>query len=1005
MGKKKEAKPRKLNRKDQSLKRLENFKKEIVTDHHTVPIDVLCSRLETDIERGLSQYKARQLFMETGPNALTPSRKTPEYIKFIKTITEGFSLLLWIGASLCIIAAVIEYVYRKKVDTDNLLLAAVLVLIIIMTGIFMYYQQNKSSKIMDSFATMIPQKAEVIRDGQQITVNVKDLVVGDLVDMKFGDRIPADVRITKSQGFKVDNSSITGENEPLLRTNQCTNENILETRNVAFFSTNAVEGTAQGIVIMCGDHTVMGKIAGLTARLHPSITPLARELNRFMTIITFWAVILGIIFGVASIAIGYPWIDSALFIIGIIVSNVPEGLLATVTLSLTVTAKKMALKNCLVKNLEAVETLGSTNVVCSDKTGTLTQNKMTVCHLWYNGDVVQADISEDQYDARKYTETPGFDILIRCATLCNRAEFINTRTPRKYIMKWEVRGDASEAAILKFIELTRLEGDPDEFRKAHKKLIELPFNSTSKIQLSIHALANNCLMVMKGAPERILERCKTIFINDDVEELSDELRQTCEKACFELAARGERILGFCDMEMKDTYTYSYPFTIDPLPNFPTEGLRFVGFISLIDPPRPEVHNAVETCKTAGIKVIMVTGDHPVTAKAIAKEVGIITTDSIEDAALFYNADHDETKDAIVVSGTTLRELQQDELDAILYTYNEIVFARTSPTQKLQIVEGLQRLKNIVAVTGDGVNDSPALKKADIGIAMGISGSEVSQQSADMILMDDNFASIITGIEEGRKIFDNLKKSIVYVLASNIAELAPCLMFIVCNIPLPLGILAILCIDVLTDMLPAISLAYEKAESDIMKRTPRNPNVDNLVTFRLYFLAYCHIGVLEACAGFFVYFLIMYEYGFKPNRLFGLRPEWDTYYINDLEDSYGQEWSYEERKQLEYTCSTAFMIAVVVCQWGDVLACKTRLNSIMVQGMTNWFMNVSILIETLLAIFLTYTPYMSYLKFYPVGLHCWLYALPFSGLILLFDEYRKFCIRNYPRGYFYRETYY
>lgn len=579
-----------------------------------------------------------------------------------------------------------------------------------------------------------------------------------------------------------------------------------------------------------------------------------------------WACIVGVVFGIASVWMGYNWIDSVLFIIGIIVANVPEGLLATVTVSLTVTAKKMAAKNCLVKNLEAVETLGSTSVICSDKTGTLTQNKMTVCHLWYNNKSIIADTSSDQYDARRYNrkEDEGFMSLMRIATLCNRAEF--RRDHRKPILQREVNGDASEAAILRFVELTRAHGSPTHYRLGHHKLIEIPFSSVTKYQVSAHYFGEQVLLVMKGAPERILEKCTDIYWNGSTIEITSEQIDICNQACMELAARGERVLGFADLILNnDEYPVEFPFTVDPQPNFPLTGLRFVGFISLVDPPRPTVHDAVEKCRTAGIKVIMVTGDHPVTAEAIAKQVGIISVEIDEDTRKLIAIQPSH----IVVTGTTLKEMSPDELDEILYSYKEIVFARTSPTQKLQIVEGLQRLGKIVAVTGDGVNDAPALKKADIGVAMGISGSEVSQQSADMVLLDDNFASIITGIEEGRKIFDNLKKSIVYTLASNIPELLPFLLFIVMNIPLPLTVLAVLSIDILTDMMPAISMAYERAESNIMLRPPRNPNKDNLVTFRLYFLAYGHIGVIEAFAGLFVYFCIMNEFGFKPDRLVGV----------------------------------------------------------------------------------------------------------------------------------------
>ena len=351
-------------------------------------------------------------------------------------------------------------------------------------------------------------------------------------------------------------------------------------------------------------------------------------------------------------------------------------------------------------------------------------------------------------------------------------------------------------------------------------------------------------------------------------------------------------------------------------------------------------------------------------------------------------------------------MSPEQLDDILLYHTEIVFARTSPQQKLIIVEGCQRMGAIVAVTGDGVNDSPALKKADIGVAMGIAGSDVSKQAADMILLDDNFASIVVGVEEGRLIFDNLKKSIAYTLTSNIPEISPFLLFILADIPLPLGTVTILCIDLGTDMVPAISMAYEEAESDIMKRMPRNPFTDKLVNERLISMAYGMIGMIQASAGFFVYLVILAENGFWPSRLLGIRKEWDSSAINDLEDSYGQEWTYRDRKILEYTCHTAFFVAIVVVQWADLIICKTRKNSVFQQGMANWIMNFGIFFETALAAFLSYTPGMDKgLKMYPLKINWWFPAAPFSLLIFVFDEIRKYLLRQNPGGWIEKETYY
>merc|ERR1712042_16540 len=735
-----------------------------------------------------------------------------------------------------------------------------------------------------------------------------------------------------------------------------------ETKNLAFFSTNAVEGTCIGVVVHIGDNTVMGRIAGLAAGVGSDETPIAKEIAHFIHIITGVAVFLGVTFFIIAFILGYNWLDAVIFLIGIIVANVPEGLLATVTVCLTLTAKRMASKNCLVKNLEAVETLGSTSTICSDKTGTLTQNRMTVAHMWFDNKIVEADTSEDQSGSSFDKGAPGWRTLERVGILCNRAEF-KPNQENVAVLKREVNGDASEAAILKCTELSK--GNVMEYRKNNKKVCEIPFNSTNKFQVSIHESEDKSvdgyLLVMKGAPERILDRCSTIVINGKEMPLTSDWKNAFETAYMELGGLGERVLGFCDFVLpKDKYPTGYPFDPDE-ENFPLEGLRFVGLMSMIDPPRAAVPDAVVKCRSAGIKVIMVTGDHPITAKAIAKSVGIISEgmETVEDIAARNNVpvsqvDPREAR-ACVVHGGELKDMGEKQIDEILMYHSEIVFARTSPQQKLIIVEGCQRMGAIVAVTGDGVNDSPALKKADIGVAMGIAGSDVSKQAADMILLDDNFASIVTGVEEGRIIFDNLKKSISYTLTSNIPELSPFLMFILIGIPLPLGTVTILCIDLGTDIVPAISLAYEPAESDIMKRHPRDPEKDKLVNERLVSLAYGMIGSIQGAAGFFVYFIIMGENGFLPGFLINLRGKWDDKGLNNLVDCYGQEWTYDQRKILEQTCHTAFFVAIVIAQWTDVIISKTRRLSLLQQGMWNVMLNFGVCFETAVAAILQYTP--------------------------------------------------
>merc|ERR1712212_284144 len=766
-------------------KNLNELKQELEIDVHRVSVDEILNRFKTNITNGLTSSQAQTNLAQYGLNELTPPPTTPEWIKFCQCLFSGFAMLLWLGAILCFIAYGIQASAYEEPPDDNLYLGVVLSAVVTVTGIFSYYQESKSAKIMEGFKNLVPQYALVRRNnGEKITVKAAELTLGDIVDIKFGDRVPADLRVIEARGFKVDNSSLTGESEPQTRSPDFTNENPLETRNLAFFSTNAVEGTCIGMVVNIGDNTVMGRIAGLASGLEGGQTPIAKEIEHFIHIITAVAVFLGVSFFIIAFILGYNWLDAVIFLIGIIVANVPEGLLATVTVCLTLTAKRMAAKNCLVKNLEAVETLGSTSCICSDKTGTLTQNRMTVAHMWFDNKIVEADTSEDQSGSAFDKNAAGWKTLERVACLCNRAEFKGGQNEVS-ILKREVNGDASEAAILKCTELSK--GNVMEYRARNKKVCEIPFNSTNKFQVSVHEQEDKSdsryLLVMKGAPERILQRCTSIVIDGTERVMTQEWKDAFESAYMELGGLGERVLGFCDFLLpEDKYPRGYPFDPDE-ENFPLEGLRFVGLMSMIDPPRAAVPDAVVKCRSAGIKVIMVTGDHPITAKAIARSVGIISDgqETVEDIAARKNIPAKEVDPrqakAAVVHGIELKDLSEKALDEVLMYHSEIVFARTSPQQKLIIVEGCQRIGAIVAVTGDGVNDSPALKKADIGVAMGIAGSDVSKQAADMILLDDNFASIVTGVEEGRLIFDNLKKSIAYTLTSNIPEISPFLLFI------------------------------------------------------------------------------------------------------------------------------------------------------------------------------------------------------------------------------------
>ncbi|XP_011504584.1 PREDICTED: sodium/potassium-transporting ATPase subunit alpha-like [Ceratosolen solmsi marchali] len=1003
-----------LQPKKYTKKELGDLHNEMETRNHIIPIKRLCERLNTHVDKGITNEEAKKILESKGFNSLTPPAKTPEYVKLFMCMFSGFAALLWCCGILCFLIYLIEYFYEQTGDGIEWF-GIIIIIICMFSGIFAYIQETKNAKIMESFTRMVPLIAVVIRGGNRMQIPVQNLVVGDLIEIKMGDRIPADTRIIQCHGLGVENSSITGESEPLICTTYPTDDNLLESRNVVFFSCYAVAGQGKGIVIATGNNTFIGRMASLTSNMPKTETPIAKEIHQFVNILIIIAIACGVFFFFMSLLIDGDVVRAFTYFLGIIIANVPEVLLITVTTSLTITAKKMASKNCLVKNLESVETLGSTSIICSDKTGTLTQNKMTVSNVWFDNTRYNVPFDASMGVERDILmEKPAFNIFVKNATLCLRAEFMdNSECHSQYTMieDRKVFGDASETGILKFCEHIH---PTKSFREEHPKVAEVPFSSVTKYQLSIHKDMNGILVIIKGAPEVIIDFCSRILsIDGTTRQMTKTDYELSKQACTELAFMGQRVLAYCDYELSASeYPLNYEFnTSDPENyNFPTKDYRFVGFVSLLDPPRPFVNEAVYKCRTAGIKVIMVTGDHPVTAIAIARKVGIISEGNETRYEQLMDIDRNYTSmnqnEAVVITGNELRTMSSNDLDYVIKVHEEIVFARTSPQQKLLIVESCQRLGEIVAVTGDGVNDSPALRKADIGVAMGITGSDVAKNAADMILLDDNFASIVTGVEEGRLIFDNLKKSIAYTLTSSVPEMLPMLTSILFSIPLPFVIELVLCVDVGTDLLPAIALAYEKAESDIMSRAPRNPQYDKLVNKRLISMTYGQIGMTQAMAGFCTYFCILMFHGFMPKDLFGTRNVWENQAIDDFRDSYGQTWDYQSRMNLLNEARTGYFLSIVITQMVDLLMCKTRRNSIFQQGMGNWVLNFAFIFEIILTGILLYTPGTEkVLKTMPLDLFWYWPCLPLGCFLWIYDEMRRWWIREHPGGFLEKETYY
>lgn len=1131
----------------------EDLEKAIEIDAHIISLDELCTKLDVQPDAGLTDKQVTALLEEYGENKLNPPKEDHWIVKLLKSIFGGlFNMLLWFGGILCFIS------YSLKADRENLALGCVLVFVVIATGIFEYFQEKKSSDMMKSFANMAPAKCNVRRNGGQIVeIDATKLVPGDILLVNTGNKLPADIRVIEcSSDCTVDNASLTGEADPLKRSTMKSHDDWKETKNLAFFGTTMPSGSCTGIVFQTGPQTVMGRVQELAVSTEHVETPISKEIKHFIFLVSGVAMFLGISFFTLGCikqnasSGSVDWTTQFVFMIGIIVANVPEGLLATVTVCLSLTAQRMATKMVLVKNLEAVETLGSTSCICSDKTGTLTKNEMTVQNIACNGmifeykygsvgntnDFARIDFKttgtktgvveavekrekdpdkkgtcfkikfDDGFDAGMVEETMGWiprsmiqvngkqmceewekealgikeapadpavgdkvsvtfspdsmNRIVRVCSVCNKTNFISdskklkmenlvgNKTQRlKYekilgkgnvkegaplpfraklpqglnpktgeqmyiypVTQWNItKVNATEEAMTKWVQdkdlfcdddaaaitsyltteiekgkakisdagsegieaakaslaadeaelerMTKLRGEWDakangplnqvrtedavqyensgagieNYRRAYQmvkceeagesKAWEIQFNSRNKYQVSVHMQANSKdkkpLLLMKGGSDVVLNRCSHAYHYGKIVPMTPALKRRYEQLNEVLAQKGRRVLACCEKEIEGGPEVWTDFQTDP-PNFPlgndegkteksvadglknaetaeekalweghrksTEKLVFLGFTALIDPPREAVPAAVVQCKSAGIKVVMVTGDHPKTAEAIAKKVNIITGlgATASDRKILNKESHGaETfkgmtdlqnpalAPAIVIPGHKFSNTDPKETWDDFLQHEQIVFARTSPQQKLLIVKNFQMRGEVVAVTGDGVNDAPALSKADIGIAMGIMGTEVSKEAADMILLDDNFASIVKGVEEGRLIFDNLKKSIAYTLSSNIPEIAPFLSFITVDIPLPLSTVLILCIDLGTDMVPAISMAWETAEADIMKRKPRDQNVDRLVTRKLICFAYLQVGIIQAMAGFYSYLVVLSDYGYMPHVLPGL----------------------------------------------------------------------------------------------------------------------------------------
>ena len=868
-------------------------------------------------EEGLSEAEAAKRLSETGYNEIREVHKTNLTLRFFSQFTHFLAILLWIGAGLSFLSA---YIHPGE---GMATLGFAIVGVILINAIFTFIQEYRAEKALEALKKLLPFHVRIMREGTEKQIHSREIVPGDIVFFSEGDRIPADARLIESSILKVNNAALTGESEASLRDHNPFQGALLESPNIVFAGTTVTSGSGKGLVFSTGMSTEFGRIAHLTSAVESGLSPLQKEIVKATRVVATIAALVGIFFFCLGFVIGRNFWDNFIFAIGITVALIPEGMLPTVTLALAMASQRMAKRKALIKNLSSVETLGAVTVICTDKTGTLTQNRMAASKIWSDSRII---------DAQDYRPKIS-DLLTRTAFFCNNARFSDD----------QYQGDPTEIALLKLAK----EGIGS--LKA-ERITEIPFDPDRKRMTTLNRLEEKEYVFTKGAMESILPICSGFLLNGAEQKIDEPFRREATDAYHELMDRGLRVLAFAYKQNKGREArgngHEEDSQLSALSSQLETDLVFAGLIGLEDPPRPEVPDALKKCHDAGIRVIMITGDGSRTAVAIAREIGLARAVPV------------------VVEGAEFVKMNDSDLREKL-SAKEIIFARMTPKHKMRVVSILQEQGERVAVTGDGVNDAPALKKADIGIAMGISGTDVAKEASDMILLDDNFATIVNAVEEGRAVYENIRKFITYIFASNIPEAVPYLAYMLLKIPLPLTIMQILAVDLGTDMLPALALGTEKPTPGIMKQPPRSRS-ERLLDFSVLFRAYLFLGPIEAIACMFGFFFVLYGGGWSWGKI--LSPD----------------------NILYMQATTACLTAIIIAQIGNVFACRSPRESVFSIGIfSNRLIFIGIAFELALQFFIVYHPWGNRIfATQPIAMSTWLVLIPFAFLLFFADEARK-----------------
>ncbi len=877
---------------------------------------------------GLSAAEARRRLIQYGPNELRRrgGRKWPG--ELARQLTHPLALLLWLAAALSF-----------AVGSQTIAIAVLLV--IVLNALFAFVQEMQAERAVEALAHFLPQRVRVLRDGQPSSILAAELVPGDVVVVEEGDRIAADMRLI-SGALEVDLSTLTGESAPALRSAELVDTGVprIVARDLLFSGTSATGGEAQGVVFATGMHTELGRIAALSERVKEEPSPLERQVRRVAWLIAAIAIAMAVAFvPVAIFGAGLSFKNSVVFAVGLLAGNVPEGLLPVITLALAVAVRALARRGALVKRLSAVETLGSTDVICTDKTGTLTENRMRPIAAW-------TVASEAALDAERAGQPPArspdaaLRALARAAAACNNAHLEPDG---------QSTGDPTELALLMAAQIlgVQIDAASRERGRAH----QYNFDAQRKLMSTLDIDESHDWIHTKGAPESVLPQCVDV-LSADGEQLpfAPAERERVTRQVESFAGQGLRVLALARRSLPSGARA-------PNREDAERELCFLGLVTMRDPPRAEVIDAVSSCHRAGIRIVLITGDHPLTAAAIAGQVGI------------------GGKDPLVVNAQAFDHTHEQEVRDILAGGREVIFARASPETKLQIAEALRGQGHVVAMTGDGVNDAPALRTADIGVAMGRSGTDVAREASTMVLTDDNFATIVVAIEAGRQVYDNVRKFIQYIFAHATPEVTPFLVFALSGgaIPLPLTVLQLLAFDVGSETLPSLALGRDPIEPGSMERPPR-PRSEGVIRAPMLVRAWLFLGVMVAGLSLAGFFYVLNGAGWRMGDPVGVG--------HPLHHAYLQ-------------ATTMTFLGMIAGQIGTAFAVRTRRASLQSIGVfSNRYLLGAIVAELLLAAVFVYAPPLqSLLGTAALPVHDLMFLLPYPFIVWGADEARRFLIRR------------